>query len=205
MTAVLITNGRGTASFARKWLDAQSIGLPVITIQDRMWLDANMIMLDTAPTDLVLRVDDDMFLHPRAVEFMMSNYHGTVAHVAKLYEHWEKRPGGKIKIYNVPLVKRMGGFRIDRQGKIDRPFEKDTRKYGMDISAACKKSVVGLHACASYEDCLEYEKLWCRKKRVTRHARKYDKSVEWQSVHTVKIVEGYNRRHNTEFWKWLKK
>jgi len=202
--ACIITNGRSTFEYALECLKNQTYKVPITIIENRKWVSAVNDSIKFAIKDWVLRVDDDMFLHPRAVEFMVSTLpRKSVMHRAQLYEHHSKMVAGRVKIYNVWKVNHIGGFRPNKLGKIDRTFEEDVKKTKFKISIADKKSPVGLHACAPWEEQLRYEELWGHKKSRRNSMRKYPHSVEWQHEKSADIIERYNRRNNTGFWEWL--
>lgn len=198
---VLITSGRSTWSHALEAAVVQGAGVHVI--RDKSWVEANNLALETVNTPCFMRVDDDMFLHPKALAFMLSGYGGAIAHTGKLYEHYTRRVAGKVKLYNIAKVRAIGGFRPNVLGKIDRTFERDAKSKCHRITTADKFGPVGLHACGEWEEQLEYEKMWGYKKSTREEMKKYTKSVRWQAKHATRIVERYNRASNTEFWKWL--
>ena len=122
LTACIITNERSTYKYARKLLKRQTYEYDdFIAIGNCNWLLANKRLLERVKTTHFIRVDDDMFLHPRAVEFMVDTMPGkSIMHRGKLYEHYSKMVAGRVKIYNTDKVKSIGGFRANKLGKIDR-------------------------------------------------------------------------------------
>lgn len=202
---VFITNGRSTAKYALESLREQTVRAQIMIIEDRPWLEAVNFGLNHVLASHMLRVDDDMLLHPRAIEFMLKTMpKDSVMHRGQLYEHYSKMVAGRIKIYNIKKVRRIGGFRANKMGKIDRKFEEDAIANGLSITIADKKSPIGLHACAPWEEMLYYESLWGHKKSRRKHMKNYTFSPAEQFNKRIKIIERYNRQHNTEFWKWLK-
>lgn len=200
---VLITNGRSTFGFAMESLRQQTYRTQVMIVQGMRWIDAVNFGLNHVMKPYMLRVDDDMFLHPRALEFMVDTMpKDSVMHRGQLYEHYTKMVAGRVKIYNVEKTKKVG-FRTNRLGKIDRCFEEDTQKKNMKITIADKNSPIGLHACAPWEEMLEYEKLWGHKKSRRGSMKVYDVPVERQFEKRIKIIERYNKQHGTRFWEWL--
>jgi len=182
---------------------AEAQGVPIMVMRNKGWLEANNLALELVSSPYYMRMDDDMFLHPRALEFMLSTYRGHIAHTGKLYEHFARRCGGKIKVYNTENVRELGGFRPNSRGKIDRTFERDAKEKYHRITTADKHSPIGLHACGTWKEQQRYEELWGYKKSSRGFMKKYRKSPEWQAENTVRIIERYNKTHNTEFWKWL--
>lgn len=204
LEAVFITNGRSTAAPAFNRLVAQSLIFRVKVIENKNWIEANNEAIEWTKAGALLRVDDDMLLHPRAIEFMLNTYKGAICHTAKLYEHFSRRIAGKVRIYNVEKVKSIGGFRANKLGKIDRTFEEDAKKGNHRITTADKHSPVGLHACAPWAEQLEYEKLWGYKKSSRILMKKYRKTVDWQDERADRIIERQNHKGKTKFWQFLK-
>jgi len=201
ITAVLITNGRSSYQYALRALEEQSYRLPIITIKDMSWVEANNLALATCPTNLMIRVDDDMFLHPRAVEFMLDTYSGKTMHRGKLYEPHTKRIAGRVKIYNVERCKEVDGFTANRLGKIDRVFE---RRIGSgSISISDKRSPVGIHSCPDWTEQREYERLWGYRKSTRERMKRFDMPLEEQFSMRVWKIERIAKQKNGRFWEWL--
>lgn len=202
MNAVLITNGRSTLKYAHKALQNQSYKCSIIVIENRPWIEANNMALKLVKSSVYLRVDDDMFLHPRTMEFLLDTMKGDpVAHIGKLWEEHTHRVAGAIKLYNVEKVRAMGGFRPNRLGKLDRTFQADAKKHGFEITCADKKAPLGLHACAPWKEQLAYEKLWGYKKSTRSEMRKYNVPVARQYKRFQKMVE--RKARGTRFWRYI--
>ena len=203
ITAFLITNGRSSYQYALKALEEQSLKIPIVTIRDMNWVEANNLALETCPTDLMIRVDDDMFLHPRAVEFMLETYSSKPMHRGKLYEPHTKRIAGRVKIYNCGQCREAGGFRANRLGKIDRIFE---RTIGHDnISIGDKQCPIGIHSCPSWAEQLRYERLWGHRKSTREQMKRFRISLEEQYDMRIWKIERIAKQKNGRFWKWLGK
>jgi len=202
ITAFLITNGRSSYPYAMRALEEQTYKVPIVTIHNKGWVEANNLALETCPTELMLRVDDDMFLHPAAVEFMLDTLPAkTTMHRGKLYEPHTRRVAGRIKVYKVPRCREIGGFRANRLGKIDRIFE---RTVGHDnISIADKQCPVGIHSCPPWSEQREYERLWGHRKSTREQMKRFDMPLQEQFGMRVWKIERIARQRNGRFWKWL--
>jgi len=198
-----ITNGRSTWRYALGSIERQTVPVCISFYKDIPWVEANNRALSDCKGEIFFRVDDDMFLHPRAFEFMLSSYNGAISHTAKLYEHFSRRVAGKIRLYNKQKTVAIGGFRPNKLGKIDRTFEGDCERLKHGITTADKHSPVGLHACASWKEQVSYEGLWGYKKSNRDFMRGYKKSVEWQALNAVRLIERYNSKNKTAFWNFL--
>lgn len=202
---VFITNGRSTAEYALQSIQEQTVRKQIMVVENKRWLDAVNFGLYHVHEPYMLRVDDDMFLHPRALEFMLETMpKDSAMHRAPLYEHYSKMVAGKVRIYKVKVAKRIGGFKANRLGKIDRIYKAEVEKGGYKITTAGKKSAVGLHACAPWNEMVGYEALWGHKKQRRENMKRYKLSVEDQYSKRVKIIERYNRQNRTKFWEYLK-
>lgn len=201
ITAFIITNGRSSYPYALKALQEQSVGMPIVTIRDKSWVEANNMALETCSTELMIRVDDDMFLHPRAVEFMLYTYSGKTMHRGKLYEPHTRRVAGRVKIYDTARSREAGGFRANKLGKIDRTFQ---RAIGVEnIGSADKDSPIGIHCCPPWEEQREYERLWGYRKSTREQMKRFDMPLDEQFDMRIWKIERIAKQKNGRFWKWL--
>lgn len=215
--AFIITNGRSTFEYALKSVEEQSVDLKKITvIRDMKWIDAVNRCVELCESRFFLRVDDDMFLHPRCVEYM---YRQTVknkkvnriaAYVCKLWEDWQSYVAGSIKLYQTARVKEMGGFKANAMGKIDKPFEVAMKKKKF-IVVKDNKSVVGVHGMGTWEEQEHYRTLWLknnskikykRPKKYLLSQKRYKKTPHKQYV-IAKGLRKVNKRRNSGFWHFL--
>jgi len=215
LEAFIITNGRSTFEYALKALQQQTFKFKITILRDMKWVDALNECLNRSSASHFIRCDDDFVLHPRAIEFMWNRYQTvsklkTIMLVAKLWEDWTSRIAGGVKIYNAEFVKDIGGFKVNHLGKVDKKFREQVQEtnYRMD---GCKKSVVGLHTCGSWEEQLRYETLWSKladhayKKTTHNDMKKYKKPLDEQFAMRTKFVEKINKRYRTFFHEFLKK
>jgi len=168
----IITNGRKTFDTALRCLSKQSLPLKVTQFENMVWHEALNLINKQAESPFYFRVDDDFFLHPRAVEYMAKqmarcDHNKTAAYICHLYEPAEFMPVRGIKLYNTKIAREVG-FRPNELGKIDKNFRKDITRKGCKF--AIDKSVVGIHANSDLEDEKKYRDLW--KSIAPKHNRK---------------------------------
>ncbi len=211
--AFIITNGRSTFKYALRSVKSQSIDVKHTVIKDMKWVDALNKCVELCEADWFIRVDDDMFLHPNCVEYMVGRiekHNRTAAYSCKLFEDWTHTIAGSIKLYNLALVKRMGGFKINKLGKVDKPFSHKARKIGRPVVK--DTSVVGVHGCGSWKEQKKYRALWLSKNSKVFYKeppayllaqKTYRKSPEEQFL-LIKKLMSKNRRRKTRFFKFLK-
>ena len=163
MDVFVITNGRASFEYVVKSLQAQkNVKFNFHIIKDMKWIDACYTCLNYSDTPFYLRLDDDMILHPRTIEFF--NYFtrakmrdDAVIYCLKLWEPWNKRLGGKVKVYVRKLTKEIG-FETDSRGKVDKIFIKKSRQKNYKIIGD-KTSAIGIHAACSFDDNYRYSEL----------------------------------------------
>lgn len=159
----IITNGRKSFPYALKCLQEQkNVVFDLKIIENEKWIDACNKCLNNSVFPFYIRVDDDMFLHNRAIEFfshLMENgdCSNKVIINCKLWEPGRKRVISGIKMYNRALTKKTG-FKLDKRGKVDKLFRKKSAKLGFSYSGN-KNSVIGIHAACSLAENMKYVKL----------------------------------------------
>ena len=200
--AVIITNGRSSFRYAHKALRQQTARCKIHVIRNMPWVEANNHALEVVKAPLMLRVDDDMFLHPRALEFLLQTMRcSSVMHRGKLYEPHTRRIAGRTKIYRVEAVKAIGGFRANRLGKIDRMFERDA---GADnITIADKRTPVGIHSCPPWREQRKYEALWGHKKSTRMAMKLFRMPLRAQYDMRIWKIERTAKQRDSKFWRWL--
>lgn len=211
----VITNGRASFEYTMKTLENQSVSREIIVVRDMKWVDALNYCACNSSADFFLRVDDDMLLHPRAVEFFVyvieSNKKKLGAYQCKLWEEWWKKIAGSLKIYNSQLMKKMR-FRASRLGKVDKTFRKDITKTSYELIK--DGSVVGIHMLNSENDQIKYRNLW-RDHNAEIGEKEFSQTFD-NIVHPCNITleEQYlkigflrklNYRLSTRFGKWLRR
>ncbi len=160
----LITNGRKSFDFTLQSLLNQNVSslFNYKVIENKTWLDACNHCLYDSDNPYYLRLDDDMILHPLAIQFFekfieMKYVPNGVFYCLKLWEPWNNRLCGKVKIYNRELTKKVG-FKIDSRGKVDKIFKKESAEKGLRIIGD-KTSAIAIHAACSYDDNYKYSNL----------------------------------------------
>lgn len=216
----VITNERSSFPYVLKGLEQQTIkNLDVKVIKNMKWVDALNKMLDDCSTDFFIRCDDDFFLHPCAIQFifdtMMAERDKAVMGCYKLWEDWSRRVSGGIKIYNTARVRKLGGFEENHRGSVDGKFSKKIKesKY---TETGNKMSAVGIHARATLEEMLLYEKIWNEKvgknfvkwkpdKKTTKQMKRYTRTVEEQFDMRVSLLRKINKKRCSDFYRAIKK
>lgn len=208
----IITNGRSTFEYTQKSVENQTVKRPVTVIRDMLWIDALNECKNRSKSKYYLRVDDDMFLHPKAVEYylhILSSARKCGVYECKLWEDWTNKPAGNLKAYNTRVVKRVG-FRPNHLGKVDKNFYIDLKK--TKYIRVKDRSMIGLHACPSISDQKKYRKLWRdHNAKISRREfsktfdniiHTFNKSVERQ-YKDIRRLKKINRRYGTSFCKFI--
>ena len=207
----VITNGRSTFKYALQSAQNQIGEFPVHVIRDMKWVDALNKCLDICQSPFYLRVDDDMFIHPLCVKYMLDKAKKTKsigAYICRLWEDWSGRSGGYIKLYKTKAAKKIR-FRANKLGKVDKPFFKDMAK--TKYKSVKDKSLVGLHACGTIEDEKKYRQLWLKDnakvfykepKELDRARKKYKKTVK-QQYELISKLKDKNKKYKTKFFKLI--
>jgi len=159
----VITNGRGSFKYVVKSLERQkNVKFDMTIFENMTWLDACNACLNYSNLPFYLRLDDDMLLHPLALHFFdyiikNNDMENAVVCYYKLWEPWNKRLCGAVKVYNRELAKTIG-FETDNRGKVDKIFKRKAgeKKY---IYISNKKNAIGIHAACSFDDNMRYTKL----------------------------------------------
>jgi len=216
LTIFCFTNGRSTFKYS-----AQSI-TESLDLSDRVVVLANMNFLDAmarcvaeCETPYFLKVDDDFILHPKALTYMRERVlayprpEELGIYYFHLWEDWTSRVRESIKIYNVEALRKIGGFQPDHLGKVDRTTLVKLEQAGFKIVADA--GVVALHACGTWEEQLEYERLWSAGagksyQKPTHDAMKAycgTKSLDEQYAMRLGFLEAVNRQLDTPFHRFL--
>ena len=214
LSAFVITNGRSTYDYCVKALeDSQNVCFEYSVIRDKDWLAANQEIVKQCVTPFFVRVDDDMLVHPRCIEYMwhcVKTQHPKVAlRQWELWEPYNNRSVRSIKVYTHSLVQRVG-FRINHLGKIDKPFREDCDKMHYDIES--QKDIIGIHSCSDIEEHVKYAKMrgedkgkgFKRKEKDMRKAIKNCKlSLEEQFEQRKSYLVKQNKIRGEDFYGWL--
>jgi hypothetical protein len=157
----IITNGRSTFEYCEKSLQNQkNVRFSCNIIKNMGWQEAHEEILKKGNSKFALRVDDDMLLHPLALRFMYECVKNQKDNIAlrgwRLWEPWSNKVCKGIKVYNINIAKKIG-FKLDRLGKIDKPFSEYAKKNGYEIKYT--RDVIAIHSCGNFEEHLRYWKM----------------------------------------------
>ena len=171
LEAYIITNGRSTFEYAKKCLEEQTMKIKINVVRDMPMVDAMNHIIKTSNTRYFLKVDDAFLLHPQSVEFMAKQINHPDPRSGfwfwHLYETWTSSRIQSIKIYDTKKCRKVGGFRAFSSGRVDLPFMNDIKKQGYGIWN--DSSMVALHACSSWAEQEEYEKIWAKNSKANKH------------------------------------
>lgn len=163
MDVFVVTNGRASFDYVVKSLQRQdNVKFNFHIIKNMKWIDACYTCLNYSDAPLYLRLDDDMILHPRTIEFFdyftkAKMCDDAVIYCLKLWEPWNNRLCNKVKVYVRKLTKEVG-FEIDSRGKVDKIFKKRAQNKSYKIIGD-KTSAIGVHAACSFDDNYRYSQL----------------------------------------------
>ena len=127
-------------------------------------INACNICNDCSNSPYYIRLDDDMILHPLALYYFYATIKNiqsdnAIVHFCRLWEPWNERVCGAVKVYNRKLTKEIG-FELDNCGKIDKLFKKKSIEKNYDYHRiGGKTNIVAIHSACSYDDNLRYSKL----------------------------------------------
>lgn len=216
LTIFCITNGRSTFEYsARSVTESADLRDRVVVLPNLKFLDAMARCVEQCETPYFLKVDDDFILHPKALAYMRDRVlayprpEELGIYYFHLWEDWTSRVRESIKIYNVEALRKIGGFQPDHLGKVDRTTLARLEQAGFKIVA--DPSVVALHACGTWEEQLEYERLWSvgagtSYQKPTHDAMKAycgSKSLNQQYQMRLDFLESVNRQLGTPFHEFL--
>lgn len=224
LTAYIFTGGRSTFQWAYKSFEEQTVSLPIHVYENMPLIDAMNDVLEKCPTRYFVKIDDDFFMHPRAIEYMS----WCVLHAPeqkkkqtglwewRLFEHWSSSLIWSFKVYDSKRVRSLGGFSAAAQGRIDWRYEKAMEK--AKLKREKDYSVISIHAATpDKEDQLQHENFWKNNNRSgdleprkgSHHTckiekmRKYDVSLYEQFQKRIEWIES-NGNGNQRFLSFLK-
>jgi len=216
-TIFSFTNGRSTYEYsARSLADSHDRQAEIVVLRDMNFLDAVHQCLDSCQTPYFIKVDDDFILHPKAIAYMRQrvleypNPEELGIYYCHLWEDWTSRVRQSIKVYRTEALRQIGGFQVDHLGKVDEATKAALRQAGYKVVK--DPSVVALHACGSWQEQLEYERLWSSMagkpyRKPTHEAMKQycgTKSLEKQYAMRLGVLEFINQQLNTPFDEFLR-
>jgi len=217
LTVFIITNGRSTYDYCHKALEASQGALfKYKVIRDKGWLEANQSILDECETPYFVRVDDDMLVHPRCIEYMahcVSNENDKKIALRqwKLWEFYSDKPIRSIKMYSRDLARKIG-FRINHLGKIDKTFRQDCVKDELKIQSY--KDIIAVHSCGEVDEHLEYAKMrgehkgedFEKKARFIKNSISkltMDLDAQYGAMHKKLMKEA--KKDKSDFYYWIQK
>lgn len=210
----VITNGRSTFNCCIGSVCSQKdVNFELLMIENMNWLDAHLYLLDKCKSRFALRVDDDMLLHPYALKFMWQCVENQSDKIAlrgwRLWEPWSDKVCKGIKVYNIAAAKKIG-FKLDKLGKIDKPFTRNAEKKGYKTKYS--QDVVAIHSCGDYKEHLKYWKMRgessgpqfeVKKKWAEELIKNFDMSTQEQYELTGKFLKKLNNKRKTEFGRMI--
>jgi hypothetical protein len=180
--------------------------------RDMELADAMNRTLDTCRGTHFMKVDDDFILHPNALSHMLKCLSTPVNQNVAMYnwhlwEVWTSRIVSGIKIYSVEALKSIGGFTADKYAKFDKITH--TRLVEASFELQKDRSVIGLHACGTWEEQSRYEKLWSKaakfeyRKSTHIEQKQYNIPISDQvKLIDTGFLEQLNQKNNTRFYDW---
>ncbi len=215
-TIFSFTNGRSTFDYSiRALADSWDRYEQIVILQDMHFLEAVTKCLADCETPYFFKVDDDFILHPKAIAYMRKQVleyphpEELGIYYCHLWEDWTSRVRQSIKVYRTEALRRIGGFQVNHQGKVDETTKAALERAGFKVVA--DPSVVALHACGTWQEQLEYERLWSAMaetpyKKPTHDAMKAycgTKSLDTQYAMRLGTLEFINRKLDTPFHRFL--
>lgn len=213
--AFIITNGRSSFKYCLKSIENQTLSVPIRVIGDMSCVDANNKALVECRSNFYFKIDDDFILNKYAFEFMNNvlqcrrGADRVIMYDCRLWEDFTKKVIRGLKVYNTELSKSIGGFSVNKLGKIDKPFTKKIEKSGLR-TIRDKSSIVGIHSCPPWEDQIKYEHLWTKNatvkhRKTTRSSMKrYDKDLSYQYSLSDDFLINLNRKKKTKFHRFIR-
>ena len=182
LTIYSLTNGRSTHEYSVRSLDAD-----YILIKNKDFTVALTECIDTCKTKFFLVLDDDMFLHPKALKYITD----VITKATKsagvffwyLWEDYTQTIRQSVHVYRTEAIKSIGGFTFDSYSKTCVATLKALTDSNWNIHE--DKSVIAIHARGTLEETIKYNDLWLKRsktyqKQSYKESLKYSKSVEYQ-------------------------
>ncbi len=204
LTIYSLTNGRSTHRYS-----IRSLGdTDCILIKNKDFTSAFKTCLNTCQTEYFLTLDDDMFLHPKALEYIEQTIIRSSKTVGMffwyLWEDYTQSTRQCIRVYRTDAVKDIGGFKFLSDGKTGAATLKVLRDSGWLIHE--DKSILAIHARGTLEETIEYYNLWkvrskTYRKQGYKESLKYNRSVEYQYSLRDTFLTDLNIKEGTSFAK----
>ena len=208
----LCSHGRSSLPFAIKSIEQQSVPITTHLFAYKELPDITNHACKTCKKDFFLRVDEDMFLHPRAVEFIsyvckkvVKNEPNVPMIPFMVYDVDSGKPIQSVKLYHTKIAK-LHRFNDPGTWSMDNNFIYFLRD--MCLHWKMESSVVAIHASIPKAERDKYInnmlsiypqlhklKSWPKNESVT--------SLEHQYNFREHTLNKSNQRGNTEFYRWL--
>lgn len=210
----ITTNGKTTYKFALKCLMKQSLIFPIVKFKNMTKVDALCRGVDKCKTKYFIVCDDDMLLHHYSVEFMIKTFiqqelvnEKLIMIEFPLWEHLSRKLCfGGIKIYRTKYVKDIGGFKANKNGKIDKIFQDTAKNYNYRIIRIRKQhGLVSIHSIGTLAEQIYYSQLWGWKRHDYRKIKKYTSSVKSQYGLTKQFLYKLNQKRKSDFGNFMRK
>jgi len=205
LTVFSFTNGRSTHECSVKSL----CGADHVLLKNMDYTAALETCVYTCQTDFFLRLDDDMFLHPQALEYVMYTVNKSPENIGMffwyLWEDYTQTICQAIKIYRTESMRDIGGFKFLPSGKTDIATLKALKDSGWGIYE--DKSIIAIHARGTKKETVDYYRLWKkRSKTYEKHSYheslQYSRSTDYQYSLRNEFLMDLNTREGTAFAKY---
>lgn len=204
LTVFSFTNGRSTHKYSVDSL----CGVDYVLLKDQEYKTALETCVNTCQTAFFLRLDDDMFLHPKALDYMIkviTQLKNVGMFIWYLWEDYTQTIRQAIKVYRTEAMKRIGGFKFLPSGKTDMATLCALRNARWKIHE--DNSILAIHARGTVEETIRYYNLWSKKsetykKQGYEESLQYTKSVEYQYSLRNNFLMDLNVKEGTPFAKY---
>ena len=214
LEAFIITNKRESFPYCYKTVEDQTLSIPIHVIEGMSFVDANNKALRDCRSQFYFRIDDDFLLNKHTFKFMHSSLKGNkkrdsiIMYDCRLWEDFTSKVIRGLKVYNSILTNKLGNFKANKLGKIDKTF-RDRVERSKFRTMRDRLSVVGVHSCASWGEQVKYEELWTsnasvKHTKTTRDdMKKYRKSLSYQAELVNTLLPRINKKRKSSFYKFL--
>jgi len=178
----LFSNGTECTKWAKRCLKEQTLKCGITVVNRVPLVHAMRVCLKLCCRHYFVKVDDDMFLHPRALEFynhMLNHAEGVSMYACCLWDFFRETSVFGLKAYHVDIFRGLG-FRADNLGRVDRTILEDLKGNGSP-PLLDGRSLVGVHAAKSAEDQAISNEVWSKaNQRRVRRERSQPRSYKDQ-------------------------
>jgi hypothetical protein len=192
----VLTNESDTLPICLNFLLNQNINFKYQIVKNMNIVDAMHYCLNQATKKYFVKLDDDMILHPNALEYInycLYKHEYGIMHRQKkeiglytcnLWEFWANRIVKCIKAYNVDIAKQVG-FEKDERGKIDKNYIKSLKN--RKIYNIYDKSIIALHTLRDYEIQKKYRTIWMHNANIDNLLEFQKKDFDQSTLHNIHI------------------